>query len=269
MSLVTLTAQQPILITQEKNLGTITHITYSPDGRYIAYINEKDFLIKVWDVQSSKLIGTMVGHSASIKEVAFNASGDGLFSYDAKNKNYVWDLNTWNLKDSIVWPSEIKKVIINSDFSKAFAQNEREIFEYVRSSKVATPIVTKLKSPIVTFTVQAIRWCMLAKIWKNTGRIVIWVTQYWSKVSDFRSGVAMTMSPFVGFSADGNKFFVNTAVGIITYDFTVFNQMVKESDLDNSFRAPSVEITNLQDIPLVVSKNQITFNINASEKTVS
>lgn len=153
-SLFTITAQQPVLITQEKNLGTISHITYSPNGRYIASINEKDFLIKVWDIQSSKLIGTLVGHSASIKEVVFNASGDGLFSYDAKNKNYLWDLNTWNLKDSIVWPSEVKKVMINSDFSKAFAQNEREIFEYIRSSKVATPIVTKLKSPLVTFTVQ-------------------------------------------------------------------------------------------------------------------
>ena len=86
LSLVTLTAQQPVLITQEKNLGTISHITYSPNGRYIASINEKDFLIKVWDVQSSKLIGTLVGHSASIKEVVFNASGDGLFSYDANSK---------------------------------------------------------------------------------------------------------------------------------------------------------------------------------------
>lgn len=94
-------AQEAELITQEKNLGIITFIKYSPDGRYIASGSAKENQIKVWDVQSGKLIGKLFGHEKSINDVAFHPDGSTLVSADEGEVIYVWDLNTWSKKDSI------------------------------------------------------------------------------------------------------------------------------------------------------------------------
>jgi len=94
-------AQQAELITQEKNLGLITFIKYSPDGRYIASGSAKENQIKVWDVQSGKLIGKLHGHEKTINDVAFHPDGSTLVSADEDEVIYIWDLNTWSKKDSI------------------------------------------------------------------------------------------------------------------------------------------------------------------------
>jgi len=99
--------QQPQLITQEENLGVITNIIYSPNGRYIASANAKDFNIKIWDIQSSKLIGTLAKHQSPITSFAFHPSGNVLFSADKKNNMFVWDLNKWEMKDSLKGSSQI------------------------------------------------------------------------------------------------------------------------------------------------------------------
>ncbi|MCB9195922.1 MAG: caspase family protein [Flavobacteriales bacterium] len=53
----------------------------------------------------------------------------------------------------------------------------------------------------------------------NTGRIVAWETRSWWRVLDFNPKITMTRKPFVGFSEDGKKLFVNTGVGIYSYEF--------------------------------------------------
>ena len=104
------------LITQEKNLGIITLIDYSPNGRYIASVSDKDNTIKVWDVQTSKLIGTLKGHNARINDLSFHPSGDFIASVAKDKKLYVWDLSVWKVKDSLDHDRPIKKVAyLNSD----------------------------------------------------------------------------------------------------------------------------------------------------------
>ncbi|HYG50280.1 MAG TPA: WD40 repeat domain-containing protein, partial [Flavobacteriales bacterium] len=120
--------QKPELVTQEKNMGIITKIIYSPNGRYIASANEKDFTIKIWDVQSSKLIGTLSGHEHTINQVVFHPSGDLLFSCDTKNKNYIWDLNSWSLKDSILVKGDVEKA--------AFSQNGNWLYIHTAKNEI-------------------------------------------------------------------------------------------------------------------------------------
>jgi len=113
--------QKPELITQEKNLGVITCIKYSSDGRYIASGSDKDFKVKVWDVQSGKLVGTLSGHTKFINDIDFHPSGDLLVSVSANSKNYIWDLNTWSIKDSISYTTEIQKICHTPDGAKMVA----------------------------------------------------------------------------------------------------------------------------------------------------
>ena len=102
-------SQKPELITQEKNLGIITCIKYSSDGRYIASGSDKDYKVKIWDVQSGKLVGTLSGHTKFINDVAFHPNGNTVVSASSDMKNYVWDLNTWSLIDSIPYSKEVVK----------------------------------------------------------------------------------------------------------------------------------------------------------------
>jgi len=102
-------SQKPELITQEKNLGVITCIKYSSDGRYIASGSDKDYKVKIWDVQSGKLVGTLSGHTKFINDIAFHPNGKTIVSASSDMKNYVWDLNTWSLVDSISYSKEVVK----------------------------------------------------------------------------------------------------------------------------------------------------------------
>lgn len=105
-------AQEAVLVTQEKNLGLITTIEYSEDGRYIAFGSEGDNKVKVFDVQSGKMIGTLVGHEISIKAVAFSPDGNTLVSGDKDGWVRIWNLNTWNLKDSVNTGSDIAALLV-------------------------------------------------------------------------------------------------------------------------------------------------------------
>ena len=54
------------VITQEKIQGVITIIAYSPDGSLIASGSAKETSVKVWDVNSGKIIGKLEGHEKMI-----------------------------------------------------------------------------------------------------------------------------------------------------------------------------------------------------------
>jgi WD40 repeat protein len=137
---------KPELVTQEKNTGIITKIIYSPNSRYIASANEKDFNIKVWDVQSSKLIGTLAGHEHSINQVTFHPSGDLLFSSDEKNKNYIWDLNSWTLKDSIVMKAHVERALFSPNGNWLYIYTDKsEIWEINPSSPTQQTLFAKTK----------------------------------------------------------------------------------------------------------------------------
>ena len=101
------------VITQEKNLGTISKITYSSDNRFIASANEGNYQIKIWDVTSGKLIGTLNGHKHPIKKISFNDQKNEFVSLDEKHHFYTWDLTKWKLKDSLSIDNGITNFMIH------------------------------------------------------------------------------------------------------------------------------------------------------------
>lgn len=93
-------SQDVELVTQEKVLGVINDIQYSPSGKYVASTNSKDNNIMIWDVRSSKLIGKLIGHQKPITKFFFNPVKDEIVSLDEDNLCYYWNLKEWNKYDS-------------------------------------------------------------------------------------------------------------------------------------------------------------------------
>lgn len=100
LSLLSNYAQEVELVTQEKVLGVINDVEYSPDGKYIASTNSRNHNIMIWDVRSSKLIGQLIGHQKPVTTFFFNPAKDVVVSKDESNQCYYWNLETWNKYDS-------------------------------------------------------------------------------------------------------------------------------------------------------------------------
>ena len=89
------------VITQEKIQGVITIISYSPDGSLIASGSAKENSVKVWDVNSGKIIGKLEGHDAATTAIGFNKEGTILFTSAKDDRTMMWDIVNWKLIDSV------------------------------------------------------------------------------------------------------------------------------------------------------------------------
>ncbi len=211
------------VVTQERNLGTISKIIYSSDNRYIASANEGNYQIKVWDVTSGKLIGTLNGHQNPIKKISFSENNDELVSLDEKHHFFKWDLSQWKIKDSIPNSYSISDFIF-LPFSNSYllSSENNQLFEYSSSLKETT----KFKSEIQSF---------------DANQKYIYIASE-SKVSvlDFQSfKVIKEVEPkkkvLIDFVAEvGNEFIVQTEEGTTYYydaKFEIKNEF-------NTFRKP-------------------------------
>jgi WD40 repeat protein/uncharacterized caspase-like protein len=124
-------AQEVELVTQEKVLGVINDIKYSPNGKYIASTNSRNNHIMIWDVRSSKLIGQLIGHSKPITKFFFNPKKDEIASIDEDNLCYYWDLNQWEKKDSakLSFGQELVSYDGTGEFLLSFKANQLITFK--------------------------------------------------------------------------------------------------------------------------------------------
>ncbi|MDX1349054.1 MAG: hypothetical protein R3279_02340, partial [Putridiphycobacter sp.] len=76
-------AQDISVITQQKTKGSIEVLAFSNDGNLLASGGKGDYDLKVWDLNSGKVIGTLRGHTDDITAISFNAKGDKIISSGA------------------------------------------------------------------------------------------------------------------------------------------------------------------------------------------
>lgn len=146
-------AQEAELITQERNLGVITKIVYNSAGEYIANINDGENTIKVWEVQSGKIIGVLEGHEKKITSVSFADNDNKIVSGDVSGKLIIWDLNTWTLQDSSRIQGAITTMIPFSNGERVIAGTRRgELFDLKKSNSWKGTSVAKLKLPITSLS---------------------------------------------------------------------------------------------------------------------
>lgn len=128
------------IVTQEKIQGNITILSYSPTGSLIASGSEKENSIKIWDLNSGKIIGKLEGHQEETTALEFNTEGTALISSAKDNKVILWDLVNWTIIDSLTFSTYINdfKPIegVKNQFISAAASGE--VHEW-NGAKLQTP----------------------------------------------------------------------------------------------------------------------------------
>ncbi|KAF8586931.1 WD40 repeat-like protein [Ramaria rubella] len=82
------------LCTLEAHTGTVTFVTFSPDGRKLASASN-DHTAQLWDVETGTPIGTALeGHSNKLTSITFSPDGRKLASASYDNTVQLWDVET-------------------------------------------------------------------------------------------------------------------------------------------------------------------------------
>jgi RNA polymerase sigma factor (sigma-70 family) len=81
-----------------EGLTISAYMTFSPDGKWLAYVNWEDRgfgTVRIWDIQEQKQIVTLGGHAGGINAVAFSPDGKWLASgSQGENGNILlWEVN--------------------------------------------------------------------------------------------------------------------------------------------------------------------------------
>lgn len=108
------------VITQEKTQGIITILSYSPDGSILASGSAEENSIKVWDINSGKIIGKLEGHEGFTTAIMFNEDGTKLLSSAKDEYLILWDVVNWELIDSIKISSPITWMVLDKDDPNTF-----------------------------------------------------------------------------------------------------------------------------------------------------
>lgn len=88
------------IITRTIETGAVFDITLSEDGKkLISYGNDiefedKDYTIKIWDLESGIQMNKLAGHEANICSIAIHPDGRMLFSVDDNGYLIIWDIDT-------------------------------------------------------------------------------------------------------------------------------------------------------------------------------
>ncbi|MDZ8134428.1 MAG: serine/threonine-protein kinase [Nostoc sp. DedQUE04] len=82
-----------LLSTLSGHAWAVLTVAFSPDGQILA-TGSDDNTIKLWEVNTGRLICTLVGHSWSVVAVAFTADGETLLSASCDKTVKLWRVST-------------------------------------------------------------------------------------------------------------------------------------------------------------------------------
>ncbi len=123
-------AQDISVVTQQKTKGAIEVMAFSKDGNLLASGGKGDYNVKVWDLNSGKVIGILRGHSDDITAIAFNDSGDKIISSGNDSKLIIWDILKWTVSDSVSTGIPINDFAIGQSNAIYSANDEGHILKW-------------------------------------------------------------------------------------------------------------------------------------------
>ncbi|MBD3637978.1 MAG: caspase family protein [Crocinitomicaceae bacterium] len=113
-------SQEVDVITQEKTQGIITILSYSPDGSLLASGSAKENSIKIWDINSGKIIGKLEGHEGFTTSIMFSKDGTKIVSTANDEYLIVWDIINWSMVDSVKISSPCVASVVDPNNNNRF-----------------------------------------------------------------------------------------------------------------------------------------------------
>jgi hypothetical protein len=89
-------AQQPEVFVQLGHFSSVNAVVFSPDGK-TALSGSRDYTLKLWSVDSGRLIRTFQGHSSWVNAVAFSPDGKTALSGHWDNTLKLWSVDNGRL----------------------------------------------------------------------------------------------------------------------------------------------------------------------------
>ncbi len=104
----------PTLQTGTAHTRAVKCLTFSPDGKKLA--SGGDEIIKIWDVETGKVINSIWGHMRSIYTLAFSPDGKYLASSGKDGKVKLWDAKDGQLLETLHehW-KVVRKLVFSPD----------------------------------------------------------------------------------------------------------------------------------------------------------
>ena len=85
----------PELVFNSVHSAIIYSVAYSPDGKYLAS-GSGDKTIKLWEVETGRLLRTLTGHTGDVYSVSYSPNGVYLASSSSDKTIKIWEVKTGN-----------------------------------------------------------------------------------------------------------------------------------------------------------------------------
>ena len=110
----------PELVFNSVHSMSIEAIAYSPDGAYLAS-GSNDNTIKIWEVETGRLLRTLTGHTDSVYSVSYSPDGKYVASGSQDKTIKLWEVTTGNCIRTLTGHTSYVKSVMYSPDGKHLA----------------------------------------------------------------------------------------------------------------------------------------------------
>lgn len=98
----------------DSSVGLVCSVAITPDSKTVAS-GDSDGLIKLWDIDSGRLLRTLTEHTDTVYSLAFNPDGKILASGSGDGTIKIWDFNQSQLLQTLRHLGPVRSVAFRSD----------------------------------------------------------------------------------------------------------------------------------------------------------